>query len=265
MGKFNLHTHTFRCNHASGEDEEFVLKAIENGYETIGFSDHVPYIFDIKTHYSTFRMRPELTQDYVDSINSLKEKYKDKIDILLGYEVEWYPRLIENELKFLKSFGYDYLILGQHYTGNETESWAKYTGHKTRSVKTLDRFIEQVIDAAKSGEFAYVAHPDIINFRGSKKLYIEKMEEYVKTLKEIDIPLECNFLGYTDKRFYPNRAFWELVAKYGNRVVIGLDAHRPDVYDDEENLDKLKQKLAELGITPIEDVNEILSFSAKKN
>ena len=258
MGKFNLHTHTFRCNHAKGEDEDYVIQAIENGYETMGFSDHVPYIFDDKKHYSGFRMSTDLTQDYVDSINSLKEKYKDKIDIKLGYEVEWYPKLIENELKYLKSFGYDYLILGQHYTGNETEPWAKYTGHKTWSVKTLDRFISQVLEAARSGEFAYIAHPDIINFRGNKKVYLEKMEAYVKALKEIDIPLECNFLGFTDKRNYPNKAFWELVAKYKNRVVIGLDAHRPEVYSDEENLEKIKIWLSDLGITPIEDVNEIL-------
>ena len=258
MGKFNLHTHTFRCNHARGEDEDYVIEAIKNGYETMGFSDHVPYIFDDKNHYSTFRMRPELTQGYVDSINSLKEKYKNEIDIKLGYEVEWYPKLIENELKFLKSFGYDYLILGQHYTGNETESWAKYTGHNTWSVKTLDRYIEQVLEAARSGEFAYIAHPDSISFRGSKKLYIEKMEEYVKALKIIDIPLECNFLGFTDRRFYPNKTFWQLVAKHKNRVVIGLDAHRPNVYSDVENLEKLKSWLADLGIKPIEDVNEIL-------
>ena len=259
MGKFNLHTHTYRCNHAKGEDEDYVLSAIENGYEVIGFSDHVPYIFNDDGYYSNFRMRPELCEDYVNSINSLKEKYKDKIEVKLGYEVEWYPKLIENELKFLKSFGYDYLILGQHYTGNETESWAKYTGHKTWSVKTLDRYIEQVLAAARSGEFVYIAHPDVINFRGSRKVYLEKMEAYVKELKKIDIPLELNFLGYTGKRHYPNKAFWELVAKYKNRVVIGLDAHQPEVYADKERLGEFREWIASLGITPIEDINEIMN------
>lgn len=28
---FNLHTHTYRCHHAKGTDEEYVIKAIENG------------------------------------------------------------------------------------------------------------------------------------------------------------------------------------------------------------------------------------------
>ncbi len=259
MGKFNLHTHTYRCNHAKGEDEDFVLAAIENGYTTMGFSDHAPYIFpEDYNSYSDFRMKPYRTQDYADSVRELAEKYKDKIDIKLGFETEWYPDLIEGELEYLKSFNYDYLILGQHYVGNEIEKWAKYTGHKNKSVKHLDLFIKQVLDAAKSGEFAYIAHPDIFNFTGSKRVYLEKMDEFVKELKEIDIPLECNFLGYSTNRHYPNPDFWKIVAKHGNRVVIGLDAHQPWVYADTERINEFKDWLSSLGITPIEDVNEIL-------
>ncbi len=259
MEKFNLHTHTYRCNHARGEDEDFVLAAIENGYTTMGFSDHAPYIFpEGISYYSDFRMKPYRTQGYADSINALKEKYKDKIDIKLGFEVEWYPELIEKELEYLKSFNYDYLILGQHHISNEYDKAARYTGRKTRKVKHLDMYISQVLSAAKSGEIAYIAHPDIINFAGNEKIYAQKMEEFVKELKEIDVPLEYNFLGYTGKRQYPNPVFWKLVSKYKNRTVIGLDAHQPWVYADIENLEKMKEEIHALGLNLIEDVNEIL-------
>ena len=33
MRKTNYHMHTYRCMHASGTDEEYVLSAIKNGYE----------------------------------------------------------------------------------------------------------------------------------------------------------------------------------------------------------------------------------------
>lgn len=42
---YNLHSHTYRCHHAKGTDEEYVLSAIKNGYTEMGFSDHAPYIF----------------------------------------------------------------------------------------------------------------------------------------------------------------------------------------------------------------------------
>lgn len=257
MPDFNLHTHTWRCHHAKGQDEDYVKAAIANGYKTIGFSDHAPYLFP-GDYYSGFRIDLADAQNYADSIHTLQKQYDGIIDIKLGYEVEWYPDLIEKELAFLKSFGCDYLICGQHYTGNEFEDWANYTGHKTNNPEDLERYIKQVIAAAQSGEIAYIAHPDIIHFTGDRKLYLERMHFLIRELKKTDIPLEFNFLGYTDKRQYPCDEFWKMVADEGNRVVIGLDAHRPEVYDDKKQLAKMLDKMHLLGLKPIENVNEIL-------
>ena len=41
----NYHTHTTRCNHASGTEKEYVEAAIETGLKVLGFSDHTPYPF----------------------------------------------------------------------------------------------------------------------------------------------------------------------------------------------------------------------------
>ncbi|MBQ3459486.1 MAG: hypothetical protein IJH14_02320 [Solobacterium sp.] len=43
MIRTNWHTHTKRCGHAVGEDEEYVLAAIQGGLKTLGFSDHAAY------------------------------------------------------------------------------------------------------------------------------------------------------------------------------------------------------------------------------
>lgn len=250
---FNYHTHTYRCGHAKGSDEDYVLAAIKMGYDTIGFSDHAPYIFPTGKE-SGFRIKTKDTQDYVDSVRALQEKYKDKIDIKLGFELEYFPLLHEQEIEYLKQFGYDYLILGQHFTDNEYEAYAKYTGSKTDSVVALDKYISQVILGAKTGDFTYVCHPDLIYFTGDKQVYLKKMRYMIERLKEIDIPLEFNFYGFFEKRQYPNYDFWKMVAEEGNRVVIGLDAHWPGVYEDEENLALAYQYLASLGITPLDEL-----------
>ena len=95
--KFNLHTHTTRCHHAKGSDEEYVLAAIENGYDMIGFADHAPYVFP-SGHKSGFRMELSKAQGYVDSVRALQDKYSDKIQVKLGFELEYYPDLIDDEL-----------------------------------------------------------------------------------------------------------------------------------------------------------------------
>ena len=81
----NYHTHTKRCGHATGEDEDYVLEALGHGFRLLGFSDHIrlpgfsqPYT---RGDYSLF-------DDYCQSINHLKKEYKDRLDIYLGFEAE---------------------------------------------------------------------------------------------------------------------------------------------------------------------------------
>ena len=75
MQLFNLHTHT---NFSDGKStaEEIVQEAIRQGLKIIGFSDHSPVPFE-----NTFAIRNDNVQNYVDTIKSLKEKYKDQIKI----------------------------------------------------------------------------------------------------------------------------------------------------------------------------------------
>ncbi|MDE6124688.1 MAG: histidinol-phosphatase, partial [Eubacterium sp.] len=227
----NFHTHTYRCHHAKGTDREYVEAAIKAGYTEIGFSDHVAYFFPTE-HYSDFRMRPEETDEYVNSIRQLQEEYRNKITIRLGFEVEYYPQLFNKLLDFLKPYNYDYLILGQHFTGNEFDKNSFYCGHSTNSVEVFDKYINQTLKGLKTGEFSYFAHPDLIHYTGDEKIYRQKMKEFIKELKKLNIPLECNLLGLWAKRHYPNKIFWQLVAEEGNPVIIGLDAHQPEVYLD---------------------------------
>ena len=86
----NFHTHTKRCNHAAGEDREYVIAAIKAGLTALGFSDHSPQCFD-GGFYSNFRMKPEEQRDYIESISALREEFRDYIHLYIGYETEYYP------------------------------------------------------------------------------------------------------------------------------------------------------------------------------
>ena len=46
MNKNNYHTHTTRCFHAIGKDEEYVKAAIQANIKELGFSDHTPWHYD---------------------------------------------------------------------------------------------------------------------------------------------------------------------------------------------------------------------------
>ena len=73
---FNYHTHTKRCGHAVGEDEEYVLQAIKLGIKKLGFSDHV--ILPEGFEQPGIRGSSTQLEDYLNSVKYLKEKYKDQ-------------------------------------------------------------------------------------------------------------------------------------------------------------------------------------------
>lgn len=225
----NYHTHTTRCRHATGADEEYVLQAIDGGLKVLGFSDHTPFLFP-DGYYTHIRMYPDELENYVSSVLSLREKYSGQIDIKLGLEVEYYPERMDGLLQLIAPFDLDYFILGQHWCGNEQGE--SYNGKATDDPARLTRYCDQTIEAMSTGLFSYIAHPDLLNFAGDPIFYREESIRLCESAKTYDIPLEINLQGLRVQHHYPREKFWKIAGETGCKVVLGSDAHRPmDVID----------------------------------
>ena len=221
----NYHTHTWRCHHAHGTEREYVERAIAGGFHTLGFADHTPYPFD-NGHVSNFRMLPEQLEDYVSTVLDLRREYAGQIDIRLGLETEYYPRLFPKLLELIAPYPIEYMLLAQHYTGNETDG--VYAGWSTQREKDLGDYVSQVREGLSTGRFLYVAHPDLIHYDGPQDVYERWMRRLCEGAKAENVPLEINLLGLTGGRHYPAERFWRLAGEVGNEAVIGCDAHRPE-------------------------------------
>jgi histidinol-phosphatase (PHP family) len=191
----------------------------------MGFADHSPYWFP-NGYYSTHRMRPDELENYVKSVLSLKEEYKNDIQIYLGFEAEYYPLYFDELLKNLGQYPYDYLILGQHFIKNEIGKI--YMMDPCSDYETLSKYVDECIAGMITGKFFYLAHPDLINFKGSDIVYKSEMRRLCEAAKRLDVPLELNLLGLRDKRDYPRMDFWQIAGEVGNEVLFGCDSHTPD-------------------------------------
>jgi len=247
----NYHTHTRRCNHATGSEREYIEQAIAAGIRVLGFSDHTPCPFP-DGHNSWFRMPAATCGEYFDTIRRLREEYAGRIELHVGVEVEYYPAIFPAQLELLRRQGCEYMLLGQHYLYNEEDDI--YCGRPSGDPARLVQYVDQTIEGMATGYFTYLAHPDLFHFTGDRALYRLHMARLCRAAKELDMPLELNLLGLHDARNYPDRDFWELAAREGNRTVLGCDAHRPEALNRPEAEAAGRRFLAELGLTPEESV-----------
>lgn len=221
--KANYHSHTSRCHHATGSQREYVENAIKAGYRIWGFSDHTPYPYN-NGYVSPIRMLPGELESYVKETLDLRKEYKDDIEIKLGLEVEYYPRHFDDLMKLIEDYPIEYLLLGQHHTNNEYDG--TYVGFETLDEKVLEQYCLQVREALSTGKFMYVAHPDLVNFKGDTEVYKKYMRRLCKDIKAAGVPAEINLQGIWDGRNYPDRRFWKIAGEEGLDVVIGTDTHQ---------------------------------------
>ena len=114
----NYHNHTYRCGHACGMEEDYIRKAIAEGIYILGFSDHSPYpLRDGYVSYS--RMGVDEIDGYCQTLLSLREKYKNYIDIKIGFETEYYPKYFDSLLELYRPRPIEYMIYAGHFIGND--------------------------------------------------------------------------------------------------------------------------------------------------
>lgn len=233
LDKYNFHSHTTRCGHAQGTDEEYIVAAIKEGFKHYGMSDHVMFPF-----VSQPGIRGDYENDfesYINSFKTLKNKYKNNIDLHLGMEVEYSP-LLHNYYKDLLSNKLEYLIMGQHFHMGDDMYFHSYNKYENAP----EKYVEDVVLGMESGLILYVAHPDQLSYYYSTD--DERLDRLcrciVEASKRTGTPLELNVskVEYLrsindpnpeENASFPLDRFWQIVGQEQAEVIIGLDTHDP--------------------------------------
>ncbi len=263
----NYHTHTFRCSHANGDERAMVEAAIQEGYQQLGFSEHVPLPcfrwhlikalpFSITGVWSTLswckafllngpgmRMPYKEKKVHLNTLSQLQEEYQDKIQIYKGFECEYLEEYLPYYRRMLESKEVDYLIFGHHFHKYAVGRF--YYGKYVVQFEEIQKYVAEAKKGLSTGLFTYFAHPDL--FMNGYHAWNDDVEKLVEELcmcaKENDIPLELNAGGIKRKQIeingqmcypYPNYYFWEVASRIGCKAIIGMDAHDPQHLNKEE-------------------------------
>jgi len=225
----DYHIHTKLCNHAVGEMEEYVERAISLGIEEMGFSDHMPVMPEPHLCMS-FDELPL----YVGRVLDLREKYKHSITIRLGCEMDIVHERMDEINGIIAAYPFDYVIGSLHYLDGWPFDQEQYRDvyEKRDLFEIYESYFDAVIRAAETGIHDVVGHIDVIKCMGYRPdaditgLY----RKVAETLRARNLVYEINTSGF-DKAAgeqFPSAAFIRILREYDVPVTIGSDSHKPE-------------------------------------
>ena len=237
----NLHTHTTLCDGKS-TPEEIINKAIELGFDSIGFSAHG------KTAYSSDWQLRCSYEEYVGEINRLKQSYDGKIEIFIGMELDYYSK------DFMPNVKLDYTIGSVHMTKRKgqivdfdinpesvRESIQRFYGGD--SLEYARSYYENVVKMANEVDYDIVGHfdlltkfsekyPDLIDITSNayENLALEALRE-VRNKKEF-FEVNTGAIGRGHRTLpYPAPFILDEMCRLDCKLILTSDCHNKDFLD----------------------------------
>lgn len=251
------HVHSEYSKHANGSIEQVILSAISKGISVLTITDHAPFFLD-----SNNRLRKEEIYDYKENILSLKEKYLDKIKILVGLECDYFEDCFDYNQEIIGSIKPDYVIGSIHYIPSTNGIINVWDLNKINNPQVIDTYFNQLKGLIKSKQFDSIGHPDVLLRVIDSSLLKRYHYEIIDLLIENKLAYELNTSGLRKSKYNPitNLEYsgeWSYPCldniKYGieNKIdfVIGSDAHVPE--DVGFGLDDILLKAQNIGLNKI--------------
>lgn len=236
MTSRDLHVHT-TFSDGKNTPEEVVLAAIKKGVKTLGFSDHSYTPFD-----TSYCMKEEQVSNYINEINALKEKYRDKIEILCGIEQDYFAGKPTHNFDYVIG-SVHYIKLGEEYidvddTAEKLQNAAKkYFGDDIYSlVEEYYRLVGEVLEVTNAN---IIGHFDLITkfcekesiFDQNNPRYVAAWQKAVDKLLKHNKPFEIN-TGAISRGYrttpYPAPQIIDYIKQNGGRFILSSDSHKAD-------------------------------------
>ena len=247
----NHHTHSIYSD-GSSQPEEYIVAAIEKGFNLLGFTEHSPLPFD-----NTFSFKKEKKDEYMELMGILKQKFSGQIAVYSGMEMDYIPGMSENFSKVKAEYKLDYLIGSVHLVKpeNTDELWFTdgpdyrtydhglnelFGGDIRKAVTTYFQQINEMIDTQ---QLDIIGHFDKIKMHNQDRFFKEDeawykalLNETLELVQDRDIIVEVNTRGIYKQRSettYPGLDILKQMKAMRVPVMVNSDAHKPHELDGE--------------------------------
>lgn len=267
---YDSSVYTPLSNHAKGWPDDYAKVAEAGNLAGICFTDHAPLSESFtSTRMNSARDNIDLRgfMEYFSLLNETKAQYEGKLDIRLGMEIDYIPldiKHVKNLIEKASSAGLDYVLGGAHCLRKEfIEDYFRET-----ILEGQRKYYRQMAEAAQTGLFNCIAHPDLIKDRYEYEYWDpEKLEreidEFLDVLNETGTCMEVNTAGFDldcadacfvprivgeqprPPQMFPCDYILERAQQKDVSIVLGSAAHNSENVG--SNFKKALEKLSEIG------------------
>jgi histidinol-phosphatase (PHP family) len=221
------------ADHFTAENaERYREVASERGVAALGVSEHVHRFRQALSVWD----HPFWVANAVDDLDEYCGFVRDGTDLLLGIEADYVFGREDRMANLLDERDWDYVIGSVHFLQDRAldmrGDWDVWrSGDPDRVWR---RYFETLGEAARTGMFDVLAHPDLVKVWGAgaprpdgdlRRFYDLAMDG----IAESDVAIEVSTAGLRKPvgEIYPAPAFLEMCLEAGRPVALSSDAHVP--------------------------------------
>jgi histidinol-phosphatase (PHP family) len=240
-----------------GNAERYREAAEERGIAELGVAEHIHRF----TQALEIWQHPWWRRWAADDVDAYCAFVREETDLRLGIEADYVSGREDHIARFLEAHDWDYVVGSVHFVHSaavdlEGHEWEHVWGRGDRPDKVWERYFETLAQAARSGLYDIMAHPDLVKVWGGARPLPERdpcfyYEPAVEAMLEAGVAMEMSTAGLRKPvgELYPAPALLEMAVDAGLPIALSSDAHTPEQvglgYDD------ALAALAEAGVTEL--------------
>ncbi len=218
----------------SANAERYAEVASERGIEYLGVSEHV-YRFrqalEVWDH-------PFWAESATDDLDAYCDFVRTETDLALGIECDFVPGREDRLADLLEQHDWDYVLGSVHFVGEAAVDmggeWDVWRGASDPE-KVWARYFETLGEAARTGLFDVLSHPDLVKMWGPERPRPGRDPRFhyelaMDGIADSDVAIEVSTAGLRKPaaEIYPAPAFLSMCLEAGRPVTLSSDAHTPN-------------------------------------
>jgi len=213
--------------------ERYRQAASERGIAELGVSEHVYRFRDALSVWG----HPFWREYAHDDLESYCGFVREQTDLRLGIEADFVPGTEDRTANLLDAHALDYVVGSVHFIGEESVDMHEFgVWERGRSAEEIwRRYFQMLGEAAASGLFDILAHPDLVKVWGPERPRPDgDLRRYyelaIDGIAQSGIAVEVSTAGLRKRarELYPAPAFLAMCVEAGAPVALSSDAHRPE-------------------------------------